>query len=179
MADQTAGDLIRYMKETYEGSYSSDLLEQYKLYVQSAENVSARRVASSRYLLTLNTALVAIYGIQVATFGQRHWTLLVPVVGVVVSQLWHLISKSHRDLNAVKFEIIHELEKHLPAAPFDCECQIAEKGRGKSYSPVTRLEQWIPLAFIVVHLALAIVIVLAILVLVDLDKVITIAQYSG
>ena len=35
--------------------------------MQSAENVSARRIASSRYLLTLNTALVALYGIQATT----------------------------------------------------------------------------------------------------------------
>ena len=86
-----------------------------------------------------------------------------PIIRVVVSQLWYLIIKSHRDLNAVKFEIVHKLEKHLPAAPFDYEWQVAEEGKGKSYSPVTRLEQWIPLAFIVVHLVLATVIVLAIL----------------
>ena len=135
MADQPAGGLFSYTKGTYAGSYNSDLLEQYKLYVQSAENVSARRVASSRYLLALNTALVALYGIQAATFGQSYWTLLVPIIGVVVSQLWHLIIKSHRDLNTVKFQIIHELEKHLPAAPFDYEWQAAEEGRGKAYSP--------------------------------------------
>ena len=86
MADQPAGGLFSYTKGTYAGSYNSDLLEQYKLYVQSAENVSARRVASSRYLLALNTALVALYGIQAATFGQSYWTLLVPIIGVVVSK---------------------------------------------------------------------------------------------
>ena len=55
MADQPAGGLFSYTKGTYAGSYNSDLLEQYKLYVQSAENVSARRVASSRYLLALKS----------------------------------------------------------------------------------------------------------------------------
>ena len=179
MADKPAGDLIRYTKESYEGSYSSDLLEQYKLYVQSAENVSARRVASSHYLLALNTALVALYGIQAATFGQSYWTLLVPIIGVVVSQIWHLIIKSHRDLNTVKFQIVHKLEKHLPAAPFDYEWQVAEEGKSKSYSPVTRLEQWIPRAFILVHLVLAIVIVLVILGLVELDHMTTVTQDRG
>ena len=58
MDDEPAEHLIHNTKETYGDAFGSDLLEQYKLYVQSAENVSARRVASSRYLLTLNAALV-------------------------------------------------------------------------------------------------------------------------
>ena len=58
MSQQSNGCLIHYTKETYGDSFGADLLEQYKMYVQSAENVSARRVASSRYLLTLNIALV-------------------------------------------------------------------------------------------------------------------------
>ena len=64
MNDKPAEYLIHNTKETYGDTFGSDLLEQYKLYVQSAENVSARRVASNRYLLTLNAALVALYGVQ-------------------------------------------------------------------------------------------------------------------
>ena len=145
--------LFQFTGETYEGSFKADLMEQYKLYVQSAENVSARRVASSRYLLALNVALVALYGLQSANFGQTYWTLLVPVLGIPVSLLWHHIIKSHRDLNAVKFDIIHELERHLPAALFQHEWQLAGEGKGRSYSPVTYIERWIPIAFVALHLA--------------------------
>ena len=60
MTDQTCKSLVQQNEEVYGDSFRSDLLEQYKLYVQSAENVSARRVASNRYLLTLNAALVAL-----------------------------------------------------------------------------------------------------------------------
>ena len=70
MGQHADNRLIRHAKDSYEGSFSTDLLEQYKLYVQSAENVSARRVASSRYLLSLNVALAALYGLQSAGFGQ-------------------------------------------------------------------------------------------------------------
>ena len=145
--------LFKFTEETYGGSFKADLLEQYKLYVQSAENVSSRRVASSRYLLTLNVALVALYGFQSANFGQTYWTLLVPVLGIPVSLLWYQIIKSHRDLNTVKFELIHELERHLPAALFDYEWQLAGEGKGKSYNPVTHIERWIPIAFVALHLA--------------------------
>ena len=63
MNEQPDHGLIRKEKEFYGDSFVPDLLEQYKLYVQSAENVSARRVSSNRYLLALNAALVALYGL--------------------------------------------------------------------------------------------------------------------
>ena len=130
--------LFNHSEGTYGDSFNAHLLEQYKLYVQSAENVSARRVASSRYLLTINAALVALYGFQSADFGESWWMLGVPIVGVIVSVLWFLIIKSHADLNRVKFKIIHELEEHLPAAIYEHEWQLAESGRGKAYRGVAR-----------------------------------------
>lgn len=161
MNEQPDKGLIRQGKESYGDSFVSDLLEQYKLYVQSAENVSARRVASSRYLLTLNAALVALYGVQSVGFGQSYWTLLVPVIGIPVSLLWYLIIKSHADLNRVKFDVISEFEHHLPAQMYRYEWQLAEEGQGKSYRAVTRIERWVPILFAVLHVVLGIMIILA------------------
>ena len=160
MTEQADTRLFRHTSESCEGSLRSDLLEQYTVYVQSAENVSARRVASSRYLLTLNAALVALYGFQSAGFGQTWWAIAVPIVGVLVSVLWFLIIKSHADLNRVKFKIIHEFEEHLPAAMYKYEWQLAEEGRGKAYRAVTRIERWIPVLFAGLHVVLAVMIVL-------------------
>lgn len=157
MAGRLDEVLLRCTSETYGGSFNADLLEQYKLYVQSAENVSARRVASSRYLLTLNVALVALYGFQSSNLSPGWWTVLVPVLGISVSVLWHLIIKSHKDLNAVKFKIIHELEQWLPATLYAYEWRLAEEGRGKPYRSVTDIERWVPLAFLVLHLVLLLV----------------------
>lgn len=157
MAGRLDEVLLRCTSETYGGSFKADLLEQYKLYVQSAENVSARRVASSRYLLTLNVALVALYGFQSSNLSPSWWTVLVPVLGISVSVLWHLIIKSHKDLNAVKFKIIHELEQWLPATIYAYEWRLAEEGRGKPYRSVTDIERWVPLAFLVLHLVLLLV----------------------
>ena len=158
MSDVTAERLIHHSRESYEGSFNADLLEQYKLYVQSAENVSARRVASSNYLLTLNTALVALYGLQSASFGENYWTLLVPIAGILISWLWCSIIKAHVDLNRVKFEVIHEFEEHLPAAMYKHEWQLAEGGQGKAYRAVTTTERWIPSLFAILHAVLAIII---------------------
>ena len=171
MGEHRITRLIRQDKESYEGSFSTDLLEQYKLYVLSAENVSARRVASNRYLLTLNVALVALYGLQSASFGQSYWTLLIPVIGISVSLLWYLIIKSHADLNRIKFvEVIHEIEEYLPAAMYKYEWHLAEEGKGKAYRAVTRIEAWLPILFAVLHVILAIMIILAITGVVDWTK---------
>ena len=166
MSKDTVPALVQRTEDEYGESFSTHILEQYKLYVQSAENLSARRVQSSRYLLTLNAALVALYGLQSAGFSQGYWTLLVTVVGVAVSILWFLMIKSHADLNKIKFDVIHEIERHLPAAIFKYEWQLAEQGRGKTYRAVTAIERWIPILFVALH------VVLGMLVLLSLSEVI-------
>ena len=155
MSEHSVKKLVRNSVEDYAGDFSTDLLEQYKIYVQSVENVSARRVASSRYLLTLNAALVAFYGFQSVGFGQSYWALLIPIVGIPVSILWYLIIKSHADLNRVKFKVIHEFERLLPAAMYEYEWYLADEGRGSAYRAVTQIERWVPMLFVVLHVALA------------------------
>ena len=162
MNEQSDTRLIPQDCESYGDSFTSHLLEQYKLYVQSAENVSSRRVISNRYLLTISAALVALYGLQSANFGQGYWTLLIPFIGILVSVLWYLIIKSHADLNRVKFDVIHELEEHLPATIYKYEWQLAEQGRGKNYRAVTTIERWIPILFVGLHVVLGVMIILAI-----------------
>ena len=160
MANQERESVIHLTGDVYGGSFHADLLEQYNFYVQSAENVSARRGASIQYLLTVNAVLVALYGFQSAEFGQNRWTLVVPFVGFCVSLLWCSIINSHADLNRVKFKVIHEFERHLPAAMNRYEWQLAEGGQGQVYRAVTAIERRIPALFAALHVALAIIIIL-------------------
>ena len=161
MSDQPDKPLIRHSKETYGSDFSRDLIEQYKLYVQSVDNVSARRVSSGRYLLTINAALIASYGFQPVNSGQIFLVVLAAIAGIVISLLSYNIIKSHRDLNALKFKVIVEFEQHLPANPYDYEWQLAEEGKGKAYRSVSQIELWIPIVFLVLHvIALTFVIAL-------------------
>ncbi len=163
MTNQERESPIHQTADAYGGSFHVDLLEQYKLYVQSAENVSARRVASSRYLLSLNVALAALYGLQSAGFGQSYWMLPIPFMGIFVSVLWFLIIKSHADLNRIKFSLIHKFEEHLPAAMYKHEWKLA----AEEYRAVTKIERWIPILFATLHVALTAMIVLAIADVID------------
>ena len=156
MAGRSGEGVVRCSRDAYGETFTADLLEQYKLYVQSAEHVSARRLASSRLLLGLNAGLIALYGIQPAGFGQSWWAAAVPILGIAVSLLWSRIIRSHKELNRVKFELIHELERHLPAAPYTCEWRLAEQGRGRTYRSVTGIERWLPWMFLLLHAVLLI-----------------------
>jgi len=155
MDDRPMPELIRQTPATYGESFKADLFEQYKLYVESAERISERRVAANNYLLTVNAFLVTLYGLVAASRLNTLWTILVPVAGFLVALTWHRIITSYRDLNTVKFEVIHELEQHLPAALYDYEWHKAEKGRGKAYHPLSHLERWVPIIFMVLYLLLA------------------------
>lgn len=157
MAGRDGEGVVRCRNEDYGNSFTNDLVEQYKLYVNSAENVSGRRIASSRLFLALNAGLVALYGIQPCGFARNWWALAIPLVGVVVCLLWHRIIRSHRDLNSVKFALIHELERHLPATPYTSEWRLAEQGEGKTYRAVTDVERWIPWTLLGLHVVLLIV----------------------
>ena len=158
--DQSSDRLIRHTRDSYGGSFSADLLEQYKLYVQSAENVSARRVVSNRHMLTLSAAIVALYGLLYANFDLGWNALMIPVIGMAVSVVWEEFIKSYANMNRVKFKIIHELEEHLPAAVYKYEWRLAQEGRGEIYQEVTKIESSVPWLFVVLHGGLAIWIVI-------------------
>ena len=162
MDDERPSELISRTAKSYGESFTAHLLEQYKVYVQSAENVSSRRVASGRFMLTLSVAVVALYGLQAEGFGEDWLALLVPSAGIAVSMLWYLIITSHANLNRVKFELIQELEQHLPAALYTREWQLAGQGQGKNYRAISTIERWIPILFGVLHAAFAVSIGLAI-----------------
>lgn len=155
MADQPTPKLIAQTPAVYGESFKADLFEQYKLYVESAEKISDRRVAANNYLLTVNAFLVTLYGLVAASRFNSFWTILVPVAGLLVALTWHRIITSYRDLNTVKFNVIHELEQQMPAALYAYEWHKAEAGRGKAYHPLSHLERWVPIIFIVLYMLLA------------------------
>lgn len=157
MSDAPGQQLMRHTEDSYGASFRADLFAQYKLYVESADKISERRVSANNYLLTVNAFLVTLYGLLAASPYKGSWAVLVPVAGVLVSLTWYRIIASYRDLNTVKFKVIHELEQQMPAAPYQYEWHKAEQGRGKAYHPLTHLERWVPIVFMLLYLLLGII----------------------
>ena len=140
--------------ENYGGDFEGHLLEQYKLYVASADNLSARRVSSNNFLLTLNTGIVALYGIGAAFDGAEYWINSIPFAGLLAAAVWFAMIWSYRKLNTVKFEIIRDIEKGLPLRIYAHEWHVARKGDSKAYLPVSMIERWIPVLYGALHIAI-------------------------
>ena len=157
MPDEPDVDPVHMTKEEYGNTFNSDLLEQYKLYVQSTENISSNRIAVSRYLMTINAALLALYGLQLSSLDSSYLALAIPVTGVVVSVLGHMIIQSYGNLNRIKFKLIHKIEERLPATLFKTEWDIVKKRRDKTYRPATKNEKWFPRLFVAAHVILAVI----------------------
>jgi hypothetical protein len=76
----------------------------------------------------------------------------VPVAGALLCVLWWTLIRSYRDLNTVKFEVIHELEKRLPARLYAYEWEKAEHGKNPDrYKPLTHVEVAVPWVFALFH----------------------------
>jgi len=57
------------MPQEYGEKYQDHLLEQYKLYVQTSQQVSEKRQNSNNYLLTLNSSLVTLFVVFLSTLA--------------------------------------------------------------------------------------------------------------
>lgn len=126
--------------------------------MQSALQISQRRESANTFLLTVNTLLfAALSGASVAGLGllQPAWTLLISLCGVVLCFWWWRLIQAYKDLNSGKFNVIHRLEKELPAKPFTDEWNCLGKGKdSKKYRPVTEIETKIPWVFAILYLVL-------------------------
>jgi hypothetical protein len=157
MTDPRPGTSPLFSRDSasYGTDYQTHLLEQYKLFVESSQKVSEWRNATNNYFITVNAALAALYGLLAAESVLPFWRYAIPVAGIAVCVAWKILITSYKNLNTAKFEIIHELEACLPIALFRHEWTLLKKGRGPLYRPVSHVESWIPLAFGLLHIALA------------------------
>lgn len=85
----------------------SNYFELYKLAVEMADRLSARRGVANSFFLTANTGVVALLGA-----AEVRWYL--PAAGIVFCVTWWALLKSYRDLNTAKFQIILAMEERLP-----------------------------------------------------------------
>lgn len=131
--------------------YQAHLLEQYKVYVDSAQKISDRRQSSNSYFLAVNSALLAFVGYAVPKESTNYLWLL-GLAGMTLSYLWYRIVRSYSDLNGGKFKVIGAIESRLPLRTFAAEWEALGEGKNpKLYKPVTHVEFGVPWIFFVLH----------------------------
>ncbi len=119
-------------------------LDIYKLAVEMADRISARRAIASSFLLTAQSALVVLIG----TKSTQDWALALP--GLVLAMTWWLLLRSYRLLNKAKFQVIQGMEERLPTAPFKKEWDLLDpKGTPwrARYFELGMLERVVPALF--------------------------------
>lgn len=82
-------------------------IEQYKIFIESAEKNSDRRINQNNIYLTLNLALVSYVVSQTLNLGLN---ILMLTIGLINCVIWFLTISNYAKRNKVKFDIINESE---------------------------------------------------------------------
>ncbi|WP_433789136.1 RipA family octameric membrane protein [Actinoplanes sp. CA-252034] len=110
-------------RSAYDGpgeKYQAAILEQYKIYVEMADRLSARRALANTFFLTLNTAVFTVIGVFWTTRpGAAVTWLALPFAALMLQcGAWFWLLRAYRALNRVKYRVIGQFEERLPASPF-------------------------------------------------------------
>ena len=147
--------LFNELPEINKADFSKYLFEQYKLYVESIERVSDRRLKTNEFFLAINTATIAAIGFAFGKGGNNIpplFYILSALGGISICYLWYGIIRSYKGLNSGKLKMIHAIETKLPLSLYDTEWDVLGRGNDKSkYWPFSHIELNIPWAFIIFH----------------------------
>lgn len=140
-------------KSDYSEKYSDHVLEQYKLYLEMADRISARRQTANTFFVSLNTVLITLGGYaRTATSTDDFFYSVISCSGMVVCYIWYRLIKSYKNINSAKFKVIHEIEKELPLKVYDAEWEAVGRGKDKKlYQPFTHMELKVPWVFFAIH----------------------------
>lgn len=141
------------------------ILELYKLAVEMADRISARRAGANALFVSLQSASVAALGFLAARSPAPPDAILVAVclVGVIGAGSWFLLLRSYRDLNRAKFEVILAMEKQLPVQIFGDEWHSLKKDPVKKWRPryaeLGTLERLSPVLYAALNVATGIYVI--------------------
>lgn len=157
--------LFKKTEESYGAEYKKHLLEQYKLFIGSAEKVSDRRQNANNYFLAINTAIISFLGLiyEIKIKDISVICILLSIVGIFICGIFYFLINSYKQLNSGKFKVIHEIELELPLALYQREWEILGEGKNKcQYWPFSHIEIKIPFIFGLIYLILIIIYILII-----------------
>lgn len=148
------------------------VFELYKLAVEMADRVSARRAAANSFFFTVQAGLAVALGAFAINTGtpanpspDRFVLTLAAIAGVVIAGSWWLLLRSYRDLNSAKFKVILAIEhRYMPVKLFDDEWQHLKKDPIKRWRPryaeQGQAERVVPLVFLALYTTLAVYVAL-------------------
>jgi hypothetical protein len=137
--------------------YSAHLLDQYKLYIEMIDRLSARRVLVNNSFITMMGAGAIAFAAAPQHFPGAFSALFqlgVTTFCILLAVMWRATIRYYRDLSSAKFKVISEMEALLPAQPFKMEweyLQAAQRATGKKlHRGLATMEMLVPLIAIAI-----------------------------
>lgn len=127
-------------------------IEQYKVYVETADRVSSRRLQTNTFFISIISALLGVLAFifkepLLAQQGDKIFIFnLLGAFGILLNVVWFVSILAFKQLNSAKFKTIIEMEKHFPFHPFGREWTIFKKERVifNKHFTTSRVEMLIP-----------------------------------
>jgi hypothetical protein len=130
------------------------LLDQYKLAVEMADRLGARRGQANTFYLAVQSALVTLAGLKGTP------TEAISAAGLVLCAVWFMQLRSYRDLSAAKWKVINAMESALPSSPFTDEWAELKPDAPKKwrdrYAELGVVERVVPAVFAAIFAVLLI-----------------------
>lgn len=141
------------------------LLEQYKLFVKTADDMTLRRLETNKFYLTILLGLFTVAGFlntkEMTTYFSSFTILvLISVLGIFLSIIWYINIESYRLLNSAKFKVIHEMEQKLEYPCFDKEWFFRKNENiSKAFPRFTQIEKYLPLVMAIMNVMILCVVI--------------------
>jgi hypothetical protein len=147
----------------------------YKLAVEMADRVSARRALANSFFVGVHTVITALVGVlhplapALPSETGRPFpfaSLLAAAAGATLAVAWWVMLRSYRDLNRAKFTVINKLEERLPVRIFTDEWAVLKPPQVKSwrgrYTELGQVERLVPVVFFLLYLGSIVLLLLGI-----------------
>jgi disulfide bond formation protein DsbB len=139
----------------------NDLLEIYKLHAELADRVSQRRIEASKIFVSILLGILALLGLAlrfgVGNVPDQGVFGIAGILGIALTISWLGVIHSHKQLNRVKFRILHKLEEKLPFQFFKDEWDPDNTGsKSNAYWKLTDVEKLMPLVFLLLFVGIAV-----------------------
>ena len=119
-----------------------EILEQYKMYQKTSEDLVSRRQSVNSFYNSLNTALVALQGavMGIVEMPNKIFILIaMAMAGIVLCLSWRKLLDAYGTLNSSKMKVINLIEKQLPLKLYDTEWEImSDRLNSKKYVSFTK-----------------------------------------
>ena len=150
------------LKDSEKSACKGELLDQYKMFQKTSEDLVARRQSVNSFYISVNSALVALVGVVMGLVEMPTKVYVMAfmcITGIILDISWIGILDAYGTLNAAKMKVIHLIEEQLPVALYDVEWRVmSDKLNNKKYVSFTNREKRVPRIFACVYVCIILII---------------------